>query len=267
MKKIVIIGASSGIGHRVAADFARMGWRVGVAARREEPLRKLKEQYPENMEYLTMDVTSPTAAGRLCELIELIDGMDVLLFCSGVGFNDPDLNQAKLTNTLEVNVVGFARIVAEAYKYYRRTANVRPGRIAAITSVAGVRGLGTAAAYSSSKGFQQRFLDCLEQLSYRQQVNVRFTDIRPGFVRTDLLDADRNYPMMMSVDYVAPLIESAILRGKRVATIDSRWRILTALWRLIPDCIWRRTVITLDNKKDNKQTDTPIISTPKPTAE
>ena len=50
MKKIIIIGASSGIGMRVATDFARLGWRVGIAARREEQLKSLKEKYPDQVD-------------------------------------------------------------------------------------------------------------------------------------------------------------------------------------------------------------------------
>lgn len=249
MKKIVIIGASSGIGYRVAEDFAKMGWRVGMAARREEPLKKLKEKYPSNTEYMCIDVAQDDAAEKFTQLIELIDGMDILLYSAGCGYVDPELERPKLMRTLEVNVMGFARIVAEAYKYYRRTANRSAGQIAAITSVAGIRPLGIGAAYSASKTFQQRFLSSLEQLAYQQQVNVKFTDIQPGFISTDLLSQGYDYPMVMSLDYAAPLIESAILRRKRVAVIDSRWNIMTKLWRLVPDLIWRRVSLNLSPAK------------------
>ena len=241
MKKIVIVGASSGIGFQVAADFARAGWRVGMAARRLEPMQAIKDQYPDHVEIASIDVTAPDAPQRFADLIEAIDGMDTLLFCSGTGFTDPELDDARIVNTLEVNVVGFARIVAEAYKYFRATASVEQGQIAVITSVAATKGLGIAASYSASKRFQVQFINSLEQLAYTQQVNVAFTDIRPGFVDTDLLrkSGAGNLPMVMSLNYVAPRIEKAILLGKRVATVDSRWAVVTALWRLIPSSAWR----------------------------
>lgn len=251
MKKIVIIGASSGIGFQVAADFAAMGWRVGMAARRLEPMEALKQQYPDRIECASIDVTSEDAPRLLGDLIESIDGMDILLFASGVGFADPELADARLTNTLDVNVVGFARILAYAYKYYRDTANVSTGQIAAITSVAGTKGIGIAAAYSASKRFQQQFIDALDQLAHTQHVNVRFTDIRPGFVRTPLLRDDRDYPMIMTVEEAAKCVELAILKQKRVATVDSRWRIVNSLWRLIPRCLWTR--IDVDFHTDKPQ--------------
>lgn len=245
MKKIIVIGASSGLGARIATDFARLGFRVGIAARREDRLKDIKALYPERIAYQTIDVTAPDAVERFYNLIELIDGMDILLFASGIGFQDPELKDSTLTDTLQTNVVGFARIIAAAYKYFRDTANLHPGQIAAITSVAGTKGIGVAAAYSSSKRFQQMFINSLEQLAYRQQVNVKFTDIRPGFVRTPILNDDKDYPMIMSVDYAAPLIEKAILKRKRVAVIDSRWLIVNTLWRMIPQCLWKHISLGL----------------------
>lgn len=240
MKRIVIIGASSGLGARIATDFAAAGWRVGIAARRADRLKDIKALYPAQIEYLEIDVTAQDAVEKFYNLIELIDGMDILLYAAGVGFCDPELDLVKLNDTLQTNVVGYARILAAAYKYYRNTANLHTGQIAAITSIAGTRGIGISAAYSSSKRFQQMFMDSLEQLAYTQRVNVKFTDIRPGFIRTELLDEKRDYPMIMSVDYVCPKIEEAILRRKRRVTIDSRWKVVVGLWRLIPRCLWKR---------------------------
>lgn len=239
MKKIVIIGASSGIGRRMATDFARVGCRVGIAARRSEPLEEIRNLYPDNVAAMTIDVTAPDAVRRFYDLIELIDGMDIFINAAGIGFADPDLDDSRIASTLRTNVDGFARLTAAAYRYYRDTANVSRGQIAAITSIAGTKGIGIAAAYSASKRFQQSFIDALEQLAYQQQVNVAFTDIRPGFVDTPLLAGGRDYPMLMSVDKVAPLIETAILRRRRVYTVDYRWRAVNALWRMVPQRLWR----------------------------
>ena len=49
----------------------------------------------------------------------------------------------------------------------------------------------------------------------------------------------------MSIDYVAPRIEKAMLRRRRIAVVDARWAVVTALWRLIPDPLWRRLSLTL----------------------
>ena len=247
MKKIIIIGASSGMGMRIAIDFAKMGWRVGIAARREDKLKEIKALYPDRIEYLTIDVTANNAVDRFYKLIELIDGMDYLLYAAGCGWRNPQLDAARDQTTINVNVTGFTRIINAAYKYYKDTANLHRGHIAAITSVAGVKGIGISATYSASKRYQWAYLQAIDQLAHRQHVNVAVTDIRPGFVDTALLDGDTDYPMLMSIDYVAPRIERAMMRERRVAVIDSRWAVVTALWRMVPDCLWRRLELNLGN--------------------
>ncbi len=239
MKKIIIIGASSGMGMRVATDFARLGWRVGIAARREDRLKEIKALYHDRIEYMTIDVAAPDAVDRFYKLIELIDGMDYLLYAAGCGWRNPELDSSRDEQTIAVNVLGFTKIINAAYKYYRDTANLHRGHIAAITSVAGTKGIGISATYSASKRYQWTYLQAIDQLAHQQRVNVSITDIRPGFVDTPLLNG-KEYPMEMSIDYVAPRLEKAMLRARRVAVIDSRWAVVTALWKMVPDCLWRR---------------------------
>ena len=251
MKKVVIVGASSGIGRQLALNFANRGWRVGIAARREEPLRKIHEEFPESVVYETLDVTVPDATGRFYHLIEQTGGMDLMIYCAGAGFQDPELSESVTARILAVNCDGFARMLNAGYKYYRDTANLKPGRIAVVTSIAGTRGIGAAAAYSASKRFQWTYIDALDQLAHTQHVNVKFTDIRPGFVRTPLLSEDGNYPMMMSVERASRLIERAIAHGRRRSVIDARWRVVGWLWRLIPRVVWNHIDLVGRTRKNN----------------
>ncbi len=247
MKRIVIIGGSTGIGRRIATDFARYGWRVGAAARNEADLAELKALYPDNIDYSVMDVTAHDVDRKLYDLIETIGGMDVVLYCAGCGWYNPGLEPEDDERTIAVNVGGMTKVCIAAYKYFRDTANVSKGRIAVITSVAATKGLGVSAAYSASKSYQQKYLQALDQLAHIQHVNVGITDIRPGFIDTGLLKRTPKdkLPMVMSLDYAAPRIELAILRGRRVATIDSRWAVVNALWRMIPGCLWPHIALPL----------------------
>lgn len=247
-KRIVIVGASSGIGNTVARDFINMGFKVGVAARSEAPLKALRDLNPALVEYEIIDVTARDAGKRLLGLVKRLGGMDILLLASGVGFQNPALDMGREMNMLETNVVGFARIIATAYRYYRDCPTAAtPGQIAAITSVAGTKGIGVAAAYSASKRFQQNYLEALRQLARKQDVDVAITDIRPGFIRTPLLDGATDYIMEMDVEYASKLIEAAVLKRKRVATVDWRWRVVTSLWSLIPSCLWTKMDIGLNS--------------------
>ena len=116
-------------------------------------------------------------------------------------------------------------------------------RQSVISSIAGTKGLGVAPSYSATKRYQNIYIDALAQLSRMEKQPITFTDIRPGFVRTDLLKDGRNYPMLMSPQYAALRIANAIDRKKRRAIIDWRYAILVFLWRLIPEWLWERLPI------------------------
>lgn len=239
MKRIIIVGASSGLGERIATDFASAGYSVGICARRDEPLKALRDRFPNNIVYETLDVTASDAVERFRRLIDLLGGLDTLLYAAGCGWNNPQLDPEFDMRTVRTNVDGFTAIVHDAFAYFRD--NGLSGQIAAITSIAGTRGLSVSATYSASKRYQWNLLEALDQLARQQHLDIAITDIRPGFIDTPLLaTATRRYPMLMTIDRVAPLIERAILRRRRIVTVDWRWRILGLLWRRIPRFIWRR---------------------------
>ena len=239
MKRIAIIGASSGLGYGIAGLVAQKGWKIGVAARRQEPLHQLKKQYPDNIVASeTIDVTQPDASQKLKCLIAQMGGVDTIFLVSGVGKQNPSLEIDNDVITAQTNVVGFIQIVNAAYAYFRD--NDIKGHVAVVSSIAGTKGLGIAASYSATKRFQNTYIDAVEQLARMEGVDVKFTDIRPGFVATPLLNSDKSFPMIMSIDYAVPRIVKAVIRQKRVAIIDWRWAMLVALWQLIPRWLWKR---------------------------
>ena len=76
MKRIVIVGATSGIGLEVARLCIRAGWRVGAAGRRQEALDALRAEAPAQVEVEALDVNRDDAPERLARLIERLGGMD-----------------------------------------------------------------------------------------------------------------------------------------------------------------------------------------------
>ncbi|MCM1163833.1 MAG: SDR family NAD(P)-dependent oxidoreductase [Muribaculaceae bacterium] len=239
MKKIVIMGATSGIGLNVAERLARKGWMVGVAGRRDSVMQLLAEKYPGRVVWRHIDITRPEAGQSLRKLVDKLGGMDVYFHISGVGYENDNLDPTLELATVRTNVTGFTRMIDEAYRYFRDERHGR-GHIAAITSVAGTRGIGRLAAYSATKAYQQTYLTALNQLARIEHLKIKFSDIRPGWIRTPLLDNDYEYPLTMTLPYAVPLIVKALKHKQRVAYIDWRWGMLVALWRLIPDWIWVR---------------------------
>ena len=236
MKRIVIAGATSGLGYEVARLCIAAGWRVGAAGRNEEALRQLKASAPEQVETAVIDVTHDDSPQRLAELVGRLGGMDIYFHASGIGKRNTDLQPDIELATLRNNGEGFVRMVTAAFGWFRTHGG---GHIAVISSVAGTRGLGSAPAYSATKRLQNTYIDALAQLARMEHIDIRFTDIRPGFVATPLLAGD-DYPLLMQPGPVARRIFRALVRRRRRAVIDRRYAVLVFFWRLIPEWLWER---------------------------
>ena len=215
-KRAVIMGATSGIGYEVARFLLSEGWKLGLAGRREENLRKLQSEFPGQVCIKAIDVKDEDAGNALFSLIDELGGMDMYFHSSGIGYQNANLDADIELNTLETNGTGFTRMVGAAFRYFRDKGK---GHIAVISSI---------------------YIDALEQLASMKKIDIRFTDIRPGFVATNLLNDGKKYPMLMKTDYTARLIVKALNRKKRIAVIDWKYRILVFFWRLIPRCVWKR---------------------------
>lgn len=243
MKRAIIIGATSGIGREVARLLAEAGWRIGICGRREALLHSLQADFPNGqVETTVMDVTSDNAPLLVRQLIDRLGGMDLFFLSSGIGSQNAGLDPEIELRTARTNCEGFMRMTTFAFNYFREHLSAHPekrGHIAVISSVAGTKGIGLAPAYSATKRFQNTYIDALEQLAHLHHLPIDFTDIRPGFVATDLL-RDANYPLLMQVPPVAKSIVRALSKKQRICIIDARYSLLVFCWRLIPRWIWKR---------------------------
>ena len=236
MQKVIVIGASSGLGKEVAKLLIADGYTLGLAARRTQPLEDLKALAPERVMIHAIDVTSNDAPQALEHLIDMVGGIDLFVYTAGVGFQNMELEPDIELKTVNTNALGFTRMIGAAYRYMAEHGG---GHIAAISSIAGTKGLGAAPSYSATKAMQNTYLQALEQQAYMRNLNITFTDLRPGFVATPLLGDNPQYPMLLKTERVAKEIVTAIKHHRHVWVIDWRWRIATALWRRIPRCLWR----------------------------
>lgn len=250
------MGATSGIGQEVARLLAANGYEVGIAGRREERLVQMAQATPGIVAHRQIDVTKEDAPTELYKLIEELGGMDLYVHSSGIGWENVALDADKELKTVETNGVGFVRMVSAAYNWFaeqradeakqraegdeqRASDKERKARIACITSIARTRGLGAAPAYSATKRMQAHYLECLSQQARMRHLNIGITDIRPGFVATDLI-AGSHFPLQLKAEDVARTIVRAIEQGREVVTIDWRYRLLVAAWQLIPRWLWVR---------------------------
>ena len=133
-KRVIIIGATSGIGREVALIYIAKGWKVGVAGRRAAELESLRAEAPSLVSAQVLDVTLPDASEKLHALIEQVGGMDVFLLSSGIGKQNYTLQTEIELTTAATNVEGFIRMTNAAYHYFEQQGH---GHLAVISSIAG----------------------------------------------------------------------------------------------------------------------------------
>ncbi len=160
IKKVIIVGASSGIGRELAILYARKNNRIGVTARRTFLLEELKQQFPDNIFVKSFDNTTGNIEQEIHQLIKKIEGCDLLILSSGEGQLNPDLNYLPEKETIALNVVAWTRICVFIFNFFKTQ---RYGHLVSITSIASIRGEGRAPAYNASKSFQANYLEGLRK--------------------------------------------------------------------------------------------------------
>src|SRR6476661_2894497 len=118
MKKIIIVGATSGIGKELAMLYAEKNCLVGITGRREELLHDIKQKLPENILTACFDVRSENPQQYIQQLINSLGGLDLLIYNAGYGDTSLNLDPEIEKTTTQTNVNGFVEIVAHAFNYF-----------------------------------------------------------------------------------------------------------------------------------------------------
>jgi short-subunit dehydrogenase len=237
-KKIIIAGASSGIGREIACKYVDNGDKVGITGRRENLLNELKQKHPAQIFVSCFDVMGNQNQEKIRQLIDDLGGLDILIYNSGYGNPSRELNWAIENTTIKTNVNGFTEIVTYAFNYF---VDQGYGQIAIISSVASLRGSSWAPAYSASKAFMSNYAEGLNIKSKRLQKNIVITDIRPGFIYTKIVKGHGQF-WVVPKEKAAVEIIKAIKRKKRLAYITQRWWLVAEIMKLLPFSIYRRIV-------------------------
>ena len=237
MKKAIVIGATSGIGKALAEILISNNYKVGIAGRRTEKLEELYAKHPNNVVYQCIDVSkTETVNKNLNNLVEQLGGLDLFINFAGVGFENPTLEFEPEKITIETNVVGFTAVIGWAFHYLCKQNH---GQLCNISSIACLRGYSEAPAYFGSKSFQSSYFESLRKRANIQKSKITITDIRPGFIATNLALGDGIF-WMATIEKASNQIYSAIKRKAKVAYVTKRWYIIAFLLKIAPKSIYDR---------------------------
>jgi len=235
-KKIIIIGASSGIGKALAKLYAGNGHFVAITGRRKDLLEEIKSGFPGNIITKCFDVTGNENIQHVLSLIQVLGGLDLLIYNAGFGEPSETLDRSIDERTIKTNVDGFAEIVRFGFDYFTKQGY---GQIVGTSSIASVRGNSLAPAYSASKAFMSIYLEGLYIRSKKMKLDIAITDIQPGFVRTKMAKGNKQF-WVVSLDKATRQIFEAIEAKRFRVYISKRWRLIAMLMKMVPLFIYRR---------------------------
>lgn len=238
--RVVITGASSGIGEALARAYAARGASLGLIARREERLSALVGSLSGDHAFYPSDVCDPSQlATAAADFMARFGVPDIVIANAGVSVGTLTAEAADFRafeQVLRTNVLG---MVATFQPFVLPMRKRGSGSLVGISSVAGVRGLPGAGAYSASKAAASRYLESL-RVEMRGS-GVRVTEIRPGYIATPMTAVNR-YPMpfMLPADEAARRFIRAIESGCSRATIPWQMAIVAKLLAHLPNAIFDR---------------------------
>ncbi|UCC83256.1 MAG: SDR family NAD(P)-dependent oxidoreductase [Gemmatimonadota bacterium] len=236
MSKAIVIGTSSGIGRALVKVLAANGYEVGLAGRRLELMEELRREIDTPTHLKAMDLSRPAEARRLLvELIEEMGEVELIVVNSGVGHTDPPW-EIEL-QIIQVNVLGFAAVANRAMAYLIERGS---GHLVGISSIAALRGL--RAAYSASKSFDSTYLEGLRLKADRLGLDITVTDVKPGFVDTEMTAGREGMFWVATPEEAARQIFTAIRKKRRHVYVTRRWRLMGWLMKALPYPIVSRVV-------------------------
>jgi short-subunit dehydrogenase len=239
LSRVVVVGASSGMGEAMARQLAQAGADVAIVARREAELTRLASERPGKLHPYVHDVTNVDEVPALFERIEReLGGVDGLIYAAGVmpKLEESEYAFEKDRAMVTVNLLGAMAWMNQAAARFEAA---RTGTILGISSIAGERGRRGNPGYCTTKAALTTYLESLRNRCSRYGVNV--VTIKPGFVDTAMTRGLKGLFWLISAEKAAKISLALARKGNgSVAFVPSRWALVAFIVRSLPSFIFRK---------------------------
>lgn len=236
--KVFITGASSGIGAAFARHYASLGATLGLVARRGELLAQIAAGLPVPVATYAVDVRDADALARAAEdFIKRFGVPDIVIANAGVSrgtLTELKEDGPAFKAILDINVLG----LPYTFQPFIHAMKVRgSGSLVGVASIAGVRGLPGAGAYSASKAAAISYLESLRV--EMKPLGIDVTTIAPGYIKTPMTDVNSYaMPFLMDADLAVAKMAKAIANRRRFVVVPWQMGWLARFMRFIPPFLW-----------------------------
>jgi len=237
--KVIVVGASSGIGASIARQLAAQGATVAILARRAEALAEVAASDPTHLLPYPHDAANVDEVPALFErIVRHLGGLDMIVYAAGVmpEVAESEYDFGKSRAMVQVNLLGAMAWLEPAAARFEAA---RAGTIIGVSSIAGVRGRRGNPAYTATKAGLTTYLEALRNRCTRYGVNV--VTAKPGFVDTAMTAGKPGLFWLVSADEAARQILALAKRGTSAdGFVPARWAAVALAVRLVPSRLFRR---------------------------
>lgn len=242
MHSVFITGASSGLGAALALQYARQGAHLGLLARRGDTLQQLIASlpHPERHRAYAVDVCDHAALKSAAQdFIGHAGHIDVVIASAGVSYGTLSEHAEDLDAFARLIAINVTATVATFAPFIAAMKSQGSGRLVGIGSVAGIRGLPGAEAYSASKSAVITYLESL-RLELRAS-GIKVITIAPGYIATPMTAINPyRMPFLLAPDEAARRFARVIERGCSYTVIPWQMGVVAKLLRLLPNWLYDR---------------------------
>ncbi len=252
-KKIIITGASAGMGKDLALYLSTFDVHLVLLARREDLLIELKERCEKNGSKVEIYKADVANSLRMQEIADIIlskwDSVDIVIANAGIGgLNPADQFSLEINKKfIDVNLEGLANTLVP---YIQSMIKNKAGQLVGISSLAAFRGLPGGASYSSTKAAQGVFLESLRV--DLKKYGIAVSSIHPGFIETHMTNHEEfNMPFKIHVRESSILIAKALMKKKAVYMYPWQMRWVTYINKRLPIWLYDFLVPKISGQKDD----------------
>lgn len=206
---VLITGATSGIGHQLALDYAKDGHRVVACGRKQDALDTLASAYPDQIKTLRFDITDKS---ETLSALATQEPIDIAILSAGVCeyLDVKHFDADMFERVFRVNVFGTMNTVEALLPNLNRGS-----KLVIVGSLARLLPFTKAQAYGGSKAAIHYITRSLE-VDLKETYGIDVLAVSPGFVKTPMTDAnDFEMPMRVSVEFASQAIRKGIAKGQR----------------------------------------------------